>query len=441
MVVWLILLALVSVAEARVPPEVGIGENNDTLFADPLFPAIGVRHVRVVVSYDVIARADDELGPRDSLPGRGAGAWRRSRWSRSSTRAATRAGVRSTRAGRSAGSRPRPSTSARSSPSASGSRTCARTRRGTSPTTARSRRGTRPRPPRGSPTSRRVTARTARSSSATCSTRPTNRLARRPTYRATTRWIQRYRAALRTPRDVCGIHNYSDVNRFRTAGTRALMRRARLPPVLAHRDRRDHVRRAAGRATASARRARPRFLFRLVAREPRIARVYVYTWFGRVTPQWDSGLVARRADGTTTPRPALDDRARARPGRRAAADHDRERDRGAGARGAAVVGRDPDARGALPEPGAGGGAAGHGGFAPPMLTYALQRGGWTAAAGRAWPMSVRPVTGEPVRHDRRRVRHARVRRAAGRVHGGVRAEVHRRLQQPASWSRRWRRSR
>ena len=39
MVVWLILLALVGVAEARVPPEVGIGENNDTLFADPLFPS------------------------------------------------------------------------------------------------------------------------------------------------------------------------------------------------------------------------------------------------------------------------------------------------------------------------------------------------------------------------------------------------------------------
>ena len=51
-----------------------------------------------------------------------------------------------------------------------------------------------------------------------------NRLARRPTYRVTTRWVQRYRAALRVPRDVCGIHNYSDVNRFRTAGTRALMR-------------------------------------------------------------------------------------------------------------------------------------------------------------------------------------------------------------------------
>ena len=56
MVVWLIVLALVGVAQARVPPEIGIGENNDALFADPLFASLGVRHVRVVVSYDVIAR-------------------------------------------------------------------------------------------------------------------------------------------------------------------------------------------------------------------------------------------------------------------------------------------------------------------------------------------------------------------------------------------------
>ena len=39
MVVWLILLALRGRRGGTpVPPEVGIGENNDTLFADPLFP-------------------------------------------------------------------------------------------------------------------------------------------------------------------------------------------------------------------------------------------------------------------------------------------------------------------------------------------------------------------------------------------------------------------
>ena len=39
--------------------------------------------------------------------------------------------------------------------------------------------------------------------------------------------------------------------------------------------------------------------------------------------------------------------------------------------------------------------AGHGGFSPPMLSYALRRGGWTAAAERAWPVSVRPARASP----------------------------------------------
>ena len=77
---------------------------------------------------------------------------------------------------------------------------------------------------RGSRTSRRATARAARSSSATCSTRPTtgSRGGRRTAPRRAGSSATARR--LRVPRDVCGIHNYSDVNRFRTAGTRALMR-------------------------------------------------------------------------------------------------------------------------------------------------------------------------------------------------------------------------
>src|SRR3712207_1246466 len=52
------------VARVQAAPEIGIGENNDALFADPLFQPLGIKHVRVVVSYDVIeaaARGDDEL--------------------------------------------------------------------------------------------------------------------------------------------------------------------------------------------------------------------------------------------------------------------------------------------------------------------------------------------------------------------------------------------
>ena len=136
-------------------------------------------------------------------------------------------------------------------------------------------------------------ARAARSSSATCSTRPTPGLQQRPTYGAPRRWVQRYRAALRISRDVCGIHNYSDVNRFRTAGTRCPIR-ARLPAGLAHRDRRDHGLGWAGRAMAGARLRATRVpVPARRPRAPRITRVYVYTWFGRVTHA--VGLRAGRA--------------------------------------------------------------------------------------------------------------------------------------------------
>ena len=181
-----------------------------------------MRHVRVVVSYDVIARADDELDrvTRYLAAAQSHGAEPLVTFEHSRGEA------------RECEQHPRWPQCRLPTPSEyeraflafrERFRTCARTRRGTSPTTARSRPGTRRRPPPGSRTSRRATATAARSSSATCSIRPTigSRGDRRT---RPTRWVQRYRAALRTPRDVCGLHNYSDVNRFRTAGTRALMR-------------------------------------------------------------------------------------------------------------------------------------------------------------------------------------------------------------------------
>ncbi len=393
MVVWLILLALVGVAQARVPPEVGIGENNDTLFADPLFGELGVRHVRVVVSYDVIARADDELG-------------RVSRY----LAAAQATGVEPL------------VTFEHSRGEARGCAAHPRLPQCRLPTTAEYERAfvafrerfphVRVYAPWNEPNHRTQptwnTPETAAEFTNIAARRCEGctivvgdlldqadaRLAQRPTYGATTRWVQRYRAALRISRDVCGIHNYSDVNRFRTAGTRALMRAlgcrrywlTETGGIMASggwpRDGRRQT-----RATE--------FLFRLVAREPRITRVYVYTWFGRVTPLWDSGLVARHADGTTTARPALE----------IVREHV-----AAGARRPTTIGREIEtlAREALrswaetqtpegffPNPAPAEVAAGHGGFSPPMLTYALRRAGWTAAAGRAWPMSVRPARASP----------------------------------------------
>jgi hypothetical protein len=45
-----------------------------------------------------------------------------------------------------------------------------------------------------------------------------------PDVHATTQLHQAFRSFLKTPRTICGIHNYSDVNRFRSTGTKALMK-------------------------------------------------------------------------------------------------------------------------------------------------------------------------------------------------------------------------
>ena len=48
--------------------------------------------------------------------------------------------------------------------------------------------------------------------------------AKKPTYRRTLAYIKKYRRALQTPRTICGLHNYSDVNRFRDTGTKKIIK-------------------------------------------------------------------------------------------------------------------------------------------------------------------------------------------------------------------------
>ena len=380
-------------AEARVPPEIGIGENNDTLFADPLFAGMGVQHVRVVVSYDVIARADDELDRVTrylaAAQAHGAEPLVTFEHSRGEARAC-------------ADHPRRPQCRLPTEAEYERAFRAFRERfphvRAYAPWNEPNHR-TQPtwNTPETAAGFTNVAARLCEGCTIVVGDvldQADERLARRPTYRATTRWIERYRAALRVPRDVCGIHNYSDVNRFRTAGTRALMRALGCRRYWLTET--GGIMSAGGWPRDGARQTRAtEYLFGLVAREPRIARVYVYTWFGRVTPLWDSGLVARRADGTTTPRPAL----------AIVREHVQ-----AGARRPVTIGEEIDAlagaalrswaetqtpEGHFPNPVAAEVLAGHGGFSPPMLTYALRRAGWTAAAGRAWPMSVHPTRASP----------------------------------------------
>ena len=113
-----------------------------------------------------------------------------------------------------------------------------------------------------------------------------------PRYLDTLAWIRRYRRALKVPRRVCGVHNYSDTNRFRSTGTATVIRALGCRQIwLTETGGIYHL--GAFRPNARRQARAIRWMFRLARSTPRIKRLYVYTWFGGMTPGFDAGLVIR----------------------------------------------------------------------------------------------------------------------------------------------------
>ncbi|TMM01489.1 MAG: hypothetical protein E6G10_12940 [Actinobacteria bacterium] len=116
-----------------------------------------------------------------------------------------------------------------------------------------------------------------------------------------TRYLARFRRATSGPTPhLWGLHNYSDTNRFRTRGTRAMLRA--VPGQIWVTETGGVARfgrsfpfdlRRQARATA--------YTFKLLKLSPRIRRLYVYNWAGAPPgARFDAGLT--NADGS--PRPA-----------------------------------------------------------------------------------------------------------------------------------------
>lgn len=128
-----------------------------------------------------------------------------------------------------------------------------------------------------------------------------NPSAAHPTFKATSKFIKSFRSALKVPRTVCGIHNYSDVNRFRTTGTKALERALGCKQYWLTETgglykfgsfwtkRTFH---GGCRTAAACQLLATKYLFSTTAHDKKLKRVYIYTWFGGVTPRFDAGLVA-----------------------------------------------------------------------------------------------------------------------------------------------------
>ena len=124
--------------------------------------------------------------------------------------------------------------------------------------------------------------------------------AKSPKFTETAKWIKSFRKSLKVPRTICGIHNYSDVNRFRSTGTAAIMKAlgckeywltetGGLYKFGSFWSKKTYK----GCSTASSCQVKAtKYMFSLAKKNKKIKRLYVYTWFGARHP-----ALRRRARG------------------------------------------------------------------------------------------------------------------------------------------------
>jgi hypothetical protein len=119
-------------------------------------------------------------------------------------------------------------------------------------------------------------------------------------------WVRAFRRTARKDKLIWGLHNYIDANRFRTSGTRALLKAAPRGQIWFTETgglvvRRNGSRIAFPGSKRHAARATKQ-VFKLAALSPRVRRIYFYHWQPAKTPlpTWDSALVDPRGK----PRPA-----------------------------------------------------------------------------------------------------------------------------------------
>src|SRR3954463_10415215 len=296
------LLALaVPVAKASAAPLVGISENQPTMFSDPLFTSLGPKHVRVVVGWDVIARGGYDLTRVTQYiqAAQAAGVepliaieHTRGDASKCNLRKNYRSTICKLPTAKAYESALRAFFTA--FPSVKVIAPWNEANHFTQPTS---------RDPKAAAKFTDIAAKVCPSCTivvADMLDQADDPSASKPTFKATTKYIKTFRKALKTKRDVCGIHNYSDVNRFRTTGTKALMsalgckqywltETGGLYKFGSFWSKKTY--KGCKSATACQLKA-TKYLFSTAAKNKKIKRIYVYTWFGAVGTKFDAGLVA-----------------------------------------------------------------------------------------------------------------------------------------------------
>jgi len=289
----LALLLLPSAAHAKLT--VGISENQPSLFSDPLFQQLGAKHVRVVTSWNVMTspeRGDDELARLtqylEAARARGVEPLVTFEHARGD------AGICKRRSNRRKPQCVLPSAREyerhfklfrQAFPSVRTFAPFNEANHFTQPTW---------RNPKAAARFTDIVRRNCRGCKVVVADildQADNVRAKNPTYRGTLRYIKTFRRAYKGPRSICGLHNYSDVNRFRSKGTKSLIKALGCREIWLT-ETGGVYSFASFKASASRQLRATKFMFKVARQNRRIKRLYVYTFFGAVN-SFDSGLVAR----------------------------------------------------------------------------------------------------------------------------------------------------
>jgi putative glycosyl hydrolase len=308
LVVAAALLGLPAAASAKVT--VGISENNTALFSDPLFTSLGAKHVRIVMAYDVMTSGDGDLENRV----------------RPYLQAARAAKVEPLvtfehHAG-DANVCNRKKNRKKAVCALPGAKKYERNVKAflkafpwvkvispwneinhyTQPTS---------RDPKAAARFTDIVAKACKKCTIVAADvldQANNVSAKKPNYSRTLSYIRTFNRALKTKRSICGVHNYSDVNRFRTTGTKALVGALGCKQIWLTETGGLYkftsfwtaATKKGCSTSASCQLKATKYLFSKTLKVSKsIKRVYVYTWFGGGERRFDSGLVADQQ-----PRPA-----------------------------------------------------------------------------------------------------------------------------------------
>lgn len=137
--------------------------------------------------------------------------------------------------------------------------------------------------------------------------------AKKPKFRSTTKWIKTFKRAYKGKLGICGLHNYSDVNRFRDAGTKALIKALGCKKYWLTESgglydfgsfwTKSTKKLGRCKSAKACQVKAMKHMFKILRRNRKIERAYVYTWFGGHTPRFDAGIVQGGPGEATKPRP------------------------------------------------------------------------------------------------------------------------------------------